>query len=324
MPSEFELIRRYFVRDERHAPGPGRGASPIGDDCALVAAPTGLALAITTDTLSEGTHFLPGTDARRLGHKALAVNLSDLAAMGADPRWFLLALALPDADEAWLAAFAAGMFALADAHRIELVGGDTTRGPRTITITAIGTLPPGYALRRDAALAGEDLWLSGATGEAALGLAHLRGRVKLPADLAAQCVQRLEVPEPRVALGRRLRGVAGAAIDVSDGLLADVGHIAEQSKVGAEIDYEALPKAPALAACPDRALADDCLLGGGDDYELAFTAPAAKRAEVEGAGRAAGVAVTRIGRIVVGPAEVRVLAGGKPLEAAHRGFDHFR
>jgi thiamine-monophosphate kinase len=315
VPSEFELIRRYFVRD---------GASPIGDDCALVAAPAGLALAITTDTLSEGTHFLPGTDARGLGHKALAVNLSDLAAMGADPRWFLLALALPDADEAWLAAFAAGMSALADAHRIELVGGDTTRGPRTITITAIGTLPPGYALRRDAALAGEDLWLSGATGEAALGLAHLRGRVKLPADLAAQCVQRLEVPEPRVALGRRLRGVAGAAIDVSDGLLADVGHIAEQSKVAAEIDYEALPKAPALAACPDHALAADCLLGGGDDYELAFTAPAAKRAEVEGAGRAAGVAVTRIGRIVVGPTEVRVLAGGKPLAAAHRGFDHFR
>jgi thiamine-monophosphate kinase len=324
VPSEFELIRRYFVRGERDAPGPGRGASPIGDDCALVAAPAGLALAITTDTLSEGTHFLPGTDARGLGHKALAVNLSDLAAMGADPRWFLLALALPDADEAWLAAFAAGMFALADAHRIELVGGDTTRGPRTITITAIGTLPPGYALRRDAALAGEDLWLSGATGEAALGLAHLRGRVKLPADLAAQCVQRLEVPEPRVALGRRLRGVAGAAIDVSDGLLADVGHIAEQSKVAAEIDYEALPKAPALAACPDHALAADCLLGGGDDYELAFTAPAAKRAEVEGAGRAAGVAVTRIGRIVVGPTEVRVLAGGKPLAAAHRGFDHFR
>jgi thiamine-monophosphate kinase len=315
VPSEFELIRRYFVRD---------GASPIGDDCALLAAPTGLALAVTTDTLTEGTHFLPGTDARRLGHKALAVNLSDLAAMGADPRWFLLALTLPDADEAWLAPFAAGMFALADAHRIELVGGDTTRGLRTITITAIGTLPPGYALRRDAALAGEDLWLSGATGEAALGLAHLRGRVKLQADLAAQCVQRLEAPEPRVALGRRLRGVAGAAIDVSDGLLADVGHIAEQSKVGAEIDYEALPKAAALAACPDRALADDCLLGGGDDYELAFTAPAAKRAEVESAARSADVAVTRIGRIVAGAPEVQVLAGGKKLEAARCGFDHFR
>src|SRR5262245_2485167 len=268
VPSEFELIRRYFVRGD---------ASVIGDDCALLAAPTGLALAVTTDALSEGTHFLAGTDARRLGHKVLAVNLSDLAAMGADPRWFLLAAALPEADEAWIAAFAAGMFALADAHRIELVGGDTTRGPRTITITAIGTLPPGYALRRDAATADEDLWLSGATGEAALGLAHLGGRVKLAAAAAAQCVLRLEAPEPRIELGRRLRGIATAAIDVSDGLLADVGHIAEQSQVGAEIDYEALPRAAALAACPDRSLADECLLGGGDDYELAFTAPPAKR-----------------------------------------------
>ena len=316
MPSEFELIRRYFVREG--------GASAIGDDCALLAAPTGLALAVTTDTLAEGTHFLAGTDARRLGHKSLAVNLSDLAAMGADPRWFLLAIALPEADEAWLRAFAAGMFALADAHRIELVGGDTTRGPRTITITAIGTLPPGYALRRDAAAAGEDLWLSGATGEAALGLAHLRGRVTLPAAAAAASIARLEAPEPRVALGRKLRGIAAAAIDVSDGLLADIGHIAAQSKVAAEVDAEALPRAPALAACPDRALADECILGGGDDYELAFTAPAAKRGEVEDAGRAAGVAVTRIGRIVAGPAAVRVLAGGKPVEAVPRGFDHFR
>jgi len=316
VPSEFELIRRYFVREG--------GASAIGDDCALLAAPTGLALAVTTDTLAEGTHFLAGTDARRLGHKSLAVNLSDLAAMGADPRWFLLAIALPEADEAWLRAFAAGMFALADAHRIELVGGDTTRGPRTITITAIGTLPPGYALRRDAAAAGEDLWLSGATGEAALGLAHLRGRVTLPAAAAAASIARLEAPEPRVALGRKLRGIAAAAIDVSDGLLADIGHIAAQSKVAAEVDAEALPRAPALAACPDRALADECILGGGDDYELAFTAPAAKRGEVEDAGRAAGVAVTRIGRIVAGPAAVRVLAGGKPVEAVPRGFDHFR
>jgi len=321
--SEFELIRRYFVRTGPAAPGPGRRASPIGDDCALLAAPAGLALAVTTDTLAEGTHFLPGTDPRRLGHKALAVNLSDLAAMGADPRWFLLALAVPDADESWLAGFAAGLFALADAQGIELVGGDTTHGPRTITITAIGTLPPGYALRRDAALAGEDLWLSGATGEAALGLAHLEGRTKLAPEAAARCVHRLEAPEPRVALGRALRGVAGAAIDVSDGLLADVGHIAERSNVDAEIDYEALPQAAALAACPDRALAERCLLGGGDDYELAFTAPPAKRAEVERAGRAAGVAVTRIGRILAGAPAVRLLAGGRPRPAPQRGFDHF-
>jgi thiamine-monophosphate kinase len=317
--SEFSLIED-FVRPfgvRRRPFGPG-------DDCAVLPRPKGK-LCVTTDSVVEDVHFTrPGFSHEDIGHKALAVNLSDLAAMGADPRWFLLALALPEADEAWLAAFAEGMFALADAHRIELVGGDTTRGPRTITITAIGTLPPGYALRRDAAAAGEDLWLSGATGEAALGLAHLRGRVTLPAAAAAQCVLRLEAPEPRVALGRRLRGIAAAAIDVSDGLLADIGHIAEQSKVAAEVDAEALPLAPALAALPDLSLADECLLGGGDDYELAFTAPSAKRGEVEGAGRAAGVAVTRIGRIVAGPAEVRVLADGKPVEALRRGFDHFR
>ncbi|MGH8697682.1 MAG: AIR synthase related protein, partial [Burkholderiales bacterium] len=171
MPSEFELIRRYFTRPARTA------ALGVGDDCALIRAPAGLVVAVTTDMLVEGTHFLPGADAHRLGHKSLAVNLSDLAAMGADPRWFLLALSLPDADEAWLGAFAEGMFALADAHAIELIGGDTTRGPRTICVTALGTLPPGYALRRDTATAGEELWLSGSTGDAALGLAHASGRV---------------------------------------------------------------------------------------------------------------------------------------------------
>jgi thiamine-monophosphate kinase len=319
VPSEFELIRRYFTRPARTA------ALGVGDDCALVRAPTGVVVAVTTDMLVEGTHFLPGADARRLGHKSLAVNLSDLAAMGADPRWFLLAISLPDADEPWLAAFAEGMFALADAHAIELIGGDTTRGPRTICITAIGTLPPGYALRRDTATEGEDLWLSGSTGDAALGLAHARGRVALDADARRHCLARLETPAPRVALGQKLRGLAGAAIDVSDGLLADLGHVVEQSKLGAEVDYESLPRSAALRSCPDRALADECLLAGGDDYELLFTAPAARRAEVEAAGAAAGVAVTRIGRVVGGERGVRLLDGQRqPIEVARRGFDHFR
>lgn len=316
--SEFDLIGRYFTRSARTA------ALGVGDDCALVEAPTGLVLAVTTDLLAEGTHFIPGTEARGLGHKALAVNLSDLAAMGADPRWFLLALSLPDADEAWLAAFADGLFALADAHAIELIGGDTTRGPRTICITAIGALPPGYALRRDAATEGEDLWLSGSTGDAALALADARGRVALPPDARAECRARLEAPEPRVALGKKLRGLASAAIDVSDGLLADLGHVAAQSRVGAEVDYAALPRSAALRACGDRALADECLLAGGDDYELLFTAPATRRAEVEAAAAAAAVAVTRIGRVVAGP-EVRLLdAQRKPLPVGRRGFDHFR
>jgi thiamine-monophosphate kinase len=207
----------------------------------------------------EGTHFLRGADAERLGHKALAVNLSDLAAMGADPRWFLLAISLPAVDEAWLAAFSKGLYALAEASGVELIGGDTTRGPLTITITAFGSLPTGYALRRDAATVGDDIWLSGRTGEAALGLAHLQGRIRLDDATARTCIDRLELPHARVALGRRLRGVAAAAIDVSDGLLADLGHILERSNVGAEVEYVALPRAPALEACPDRALSDACL-----------------------------------------------------------------
>jgi len=319
MPSEFELIRRYFTRPARTA------ALGVGDDAALVKPPAGLVLAVTTDMLVEGTHFLPGADARRLGHKALAVNLSDLAAMGADPRWFLLAIALPEPDEAWLAAFSAGLLALADAHAIELIGGDTTRGPRTVSISAIGTLPPGYALRRDTAVAGEEVWLSGSTGDAALGLAHLQHRVELGADAAQVCLARLDAPEPRVALGKKLRGIAGAAIDVSDGLLADLGHVLEQSRVGAEVDFAALPRSAALRSSADRALADECLLAGGDDYELVFTAPAARRADVEAAGQAAAVAVTRIGRVVAGPAKVTLL--GAPREALASdacGFDHFR
>jgi thiamine-monophosphate kinase len=319
MPSEFELIAKYFTRPARTA------ALGVGDDCALVRPPAGLVLALTTDALAEGTHFLPGADPRRLGHKSLAVNLSDLAAMGADPRWFLLAIALPDVDEAWLEAFAAGMFALAEAHAIELIGGDTTRGPRTITITAIGTLPPGYALRRDAAQAGDDVWLSGATGDAALGLAHLKGKVALTGEAASRCLARLEQPAPRVALGQRLRGVAAAAIDVSDGLLADLGHILERSKLAAEIDYESLPRSPDLRACSDAKLADECLLAGGDDYELVFTAAPERRAAVDAAGRAANVAVTRIGRILAGAPEVRLLdRAGKPLRVERLGFDHFR
>jgi thiamine-monophosphate kinase len=319
MLSEFELIAKYFTRPARTA------ALGVGDDCALVRPPAGLVLALTTDTLAEGTHFLPGADPRRLGHKSLAVNLSDLAAMGADPRWFLLAIALPDVDEAWLEAFAAGMFALAEAHAIELIGGDTTRGPRTITITAIGTLPPGYALRRDAAQAGDDVWLSGSTGDAALGLAHLKGGIALTGEAATRCVARLEQPAPRVALGQRLRGVAAAAIDVSDGLLADLGHILERSKLAAEIDYESVPRSPDLRECSDAALADACLLAGGDDYELVFTAAADKRAAVEAAGRAANVVVTRIGRMVAGAPEVRLLdRAGKPVRVEQLGFDHFR
>jgi thiamine-monophosphate kinase len=314
---EFDVIARYFTRPARTA---GLG---VGDDCALIAAPPGLTLAITTDMLLEGRHFLRAADPYRLGHKALAVNLSDLAAMGADPRWFTLAIALPVVDAGWLERFAAGLFALADAQRIELVGGDTTRGPLTLSITAIGTLPTGYALRRDGAAPGDDVWLSGATGEAALALAALHGEVALDDGATAACQERLDAPVPRIALGRKLRRLASAAIDVSDGLAADLGHILERSQVGAEVWLDALPRAPALAACADAALAQRCLLAGGDDYELLFTAPAERRRDVLAAGEAAVVPVTRIGRIVPGDALVVRDASGAAVPLAARGFDHF-
>jgi thiamine-monophosphate kinase len=318
MSSEFDLIRRHFTRPAKSA------ALGVGDDCALVQAPTGLALAVTTDMLCEGTHFLPGADAQLLGHKTLAVNLSDLAAMGADPRWCTLALALPDADESWIAAFARGFFALAERHGIELIGGDTTRGPRNLCVTAFGTLPKGYALRRDGAQAGDDLWVSGATGEAALGLAHLRGRIALEPAHRDACLARMHAPEPRIALGRRLRNVATAAIDISDGLAADVGHICERSKLAATIELAAVPRAPALAACTDEALAAACLLAGGDDYELAFTAPPDARDAVIAAGAAAGVAVTRIGAMAAGTGVTVRDAAGAPVRLAQTGYDHFK
>ena len=318
MSSEFDLIRRHFTRPARSA------ALGVGDDCALVQAPVGLALAVTTDMLCEGTHFLPGADAELLGHKTLAVNLSDLAAMGADPRWCTLALALPDADEAWIAAFARGFFALADRHGIELIGGDTTRGPRNLCVTAFGTLPKGYALRRDGAQAGDDLWLSGATGEAALALAHLRGGAALADEHRDACLARLHAPEPRVALGRRLRSVATAAVDVSDGLAADVGHVCERSRLAATIELPDVPRAPAIAACADDALAVACMLAGGDDYELAFTAPPDARHAVLAAGAAAGVAVARIGTMSAGSGVTVRDAAGAPVQLAQTGYDHFK
>ena len=319
MASEFDLIQRYFSRP---APSAVLGA---GDDCALVRPKPGMTLAVTTDMLLEGTHFHSGADARRLGHKALAVNLSDLAAMGADPRWGLLSLALPAADESWLSAFSEGFYSLAARHGVDLIGGDTTRGPLAISVTLIGEVPVELALRRDGALAGDDIWMSGSTGEAALALAALSGRIKLAEPFRTQCLARLEAPEPRVELGGRLRGLARSAIDVSDGLLADLGHILEMSGTGAEVWYDALPRAPGIAACGDATLVRECLTGGGDDYELVFTAPPHRRGEVEAVSTDLGLALTRIGSIV--PGEPRAIlrdAQGNPIPVACPGFDHFR
>lgn len=233
--SEFDLIQRYFTRITPSA------VLGVGDDAALLRVGNGMELAVSTDMLVSGTHFLPDADPFLLGHKTLAVNLSDLAAMGAQPRWATLALSLPQADEAWLQKFSAGFFALADEQGVELIGGDTTRGPLNLCVTIMGEVPQGAALRRSAAQLGDDIWVSGRLGDAALALMHLQGKVNLSATDFSLCALALHQPMPRVALGLALRGVAHSAIDISDGLLADLGHILECSKVGAEIQFDALP-----------------------------------------------------------------------------------
>lgn len=317
---EFELIRRHFQRAKA---GPSV-ALGIGDDCALLRPSPGHQLAISSDMLVEGRHFFPDVDPAALGHKALAVNLSDLAAMGARPLGFTLALALPGADDAWLAAFSDGLLALADAQGCPLVGGDTTRGPLNLCITVFGEVVPGQALRRDAAQPGDDLWLSGRTGEARLALERLRGTawaLAAPGDEPV-CLQRLERPTPRLALGRALAGVAHAAIDLSDGLAGDLGHILAASRVGAEIDLAALPVAPALQPLPETARLE-CLLNGGDDYELLFTAAPAAHDAVLRAGSASATPVQRIGRITAAEG-LRLLGpdgGVRPVSA--RSYDHF-
>ncbi len=318
MASEFDIIRKYFTRE---APTAVLG---VGDDCALLRPDPGMLLAVSTDMLTAGSHFFPDAEPGKLGHKALAVNLSDLAAMGADPRWATLAIALPEADEKWIAAFAQGFFRLAGRCKTELIGGDTTRGPLAISVTVMGEVPAELALKREAACAGDDIWLSGATGEAALALAHLKGRVKLEGAALEACLTRLHTPEPRVDLGVRLRGLARSAIDVSDGLLADLGHILEASRVGAELAWESLPRARAIAGCPDKALADDCLLAGGDDYELLFTASKVKRAQIEAVGRDLEIPLALIGAAVPGDPVARLRdARGKVVSSPRKGFDHF-
>jgi len=321
MPGEFDLIARYFAR-----PTPQAVLGP-GDDCALLAPSPGMELAITTDMLVSGVHFLPDTDPYQLGWKALAVNLSDLAAMGAKPRWVLLAGSLPDADEEWIAAFSGGLFACATRHTVDLVGGDTTRGPLNLCITALGEVPVGTSLRRDLARPGDDLWISGQPGLAALGLAHLQSRTRLPEMLSKRCISALQKPVPRVELGLALRQqhLAQSAIDVSDGLLADLSHIAERSGVDALVF---LPQLPCLPAGADPVLARNCQLAGGDDYELLFTASVSKRHELAGLAAQLDLPLWRIGQIVeAGDAarpEARLVdENGQIMPTTCKGFDHF-
>ena len=321
---EFDLIERYFARPAKRSP------LGNGDDCALLAPAPGMQLAVSSDMLVEGRHFLSTVAPERLGHKALAVNLSDLAACGAAPLAFTLALSLPAVDEAWLAGFSRGLFALADAHDCDLVGGDTTRGPLNICITVFGEVPTGKALLRSGARAGDDVWVSGTLGDARLALEAFRGTLSLSAEVFEQTRRRMEQPTPRVALGIALRGIATAAVDVSDGLIGDLGHILASSRVGATLDADA---AAALVAANAHAqgavdlfaidVLRTCALSGGDDYELVFTAPAEARNGVLHAGVDAATPVTRIGRIETGSGLRIVDAQGAPVAQHFASFDHF-
>jgi thiamine-monophosphate kinase len=327
MPGEFELIARHFTRPVRRAalgtdPGVQRVALGVGDDCALLSPAPGQQLAVSSDMLVEGRHFLSTVAPERLGHKALAVNLSDLAACGAEPLAFTLALALPRGDDAFAAGLAQGLFALADAHGIELVGGDTTAGPLNLCITVFGQVPPGQALLRSGARAGEQLWVSGRLGDARLALEVFRGTVELAGSDFEVVRRAMEQPEPRVALGLALRGLATSAIDLSDGLVGDLGHVLARSGVGATVEVDALPRSAIVAAQP-RALQHRCVLAGGDDYELLFTAPAGQDDAVRAAGERAGVAVTPIGRIGAAAGLRLVDADGQLVVFTERAFDHF-
>jgi thiamine-monophosphate kinase len=319
MLSEFELIARYFDRPQAPDNVVKLG---VGDDCALLAPPPGQTLAISTDMLVEGRHFFAGADPEKLGHKALAVNLSDLAAMGAKPIAFTLALSLPSADENWLAGFARGLFALADAEGIRLIGGDTTCGPLNLCITVMGSVPVDEALRRDAAKNGDDLWVSGTLGDARLALEVLQGKLTLTPALLSLAEERLHRPTPRCALGMALRGIAHAAIDVSDGLLGDLGHLLARSQLGAEIDAASLPAGAALSQQPADQQTD-YMLNGGDDYELCFTAPPERRDAVLSAAASVNKPVTRIGRLKLGVGIQILDTAGKSLPFTSQSFDHF-
>ncbi len=322
---EFDLIARYFTRPVRKA------ALGVGDDCALLAPAPGMQLAVSSDMLVEGRHFFADVDLEALGHKALAVNLSDLAACGAKPLAFTLALSLPRVDEAWLAGFSRGLLALADAHGCELVGGDTTQGPLNICITVFGEVPTGQTLLRSGARPGDDIYVSGTLGDARLALEALLGHIALPAEVLARARERLERPTPRVALGLQLRGVASSAMDLSDGLLGDLSHILKASGVGARIDTHITSNLIVEKACPSRGNGHfdleffrQCTLAGGDDYELTFTAPPARRDAVAAASQASGTPVTRIGTVLAEPGLQLVDAQGQAVENHYASFDHFR
>ena len=317
---EFDLITRYFTRPAK------RAVLGVGDDCALWQIQPGMQLAVSTDMLVEGRHFLSTVPPKRLGHKALAVNLSDLAASGAKPVAFTLALAMPRIDESWLQGFSAGLLALADQHTCELVGGDTTQGPLTICITVMGEVPPGDALLRQGAQVGDDIYVSGSVGDARLALEVMRGQLSLSASDFESCRQRMEQPQPRIALGLALRGVANACIDVSDGLAGDLVHVLKASQVGAVLTTDWVQDSAAISVAMQSlpfARRLDMALAGGDDYELLFTAAPEQAEAVQHAANEADVSVTCIGRITTGSGLQVLDLQGVPMSRRFASFDHF-
>ncbi|HTS55862.1 MAG TPA: thiamine-phosphate kinase [Burkholderiales bacterium] len=316
--TEFEIIRRYFSPPTDHTVLAG------GDDAALIAVTPGMELAVSTDVLVAGRHFFESAEPYDVGYKSMAANLSDMAAMGARPRWATLSLTLPAAEEHWLERFSSGFLDLSRANEVDLIGGDTTGGPLAICVQIMGEVAPGKALRRRGARPGDDVWVSGNLGDAALALSCLRGDFELPAQDRTYVLQRLNRPQPRVALGQGLIGLANSAIDVSDGLVADVGHIADASGVRAVVQWESVPLSAVATRHRQHPLVLRAALTGGDDYELAFTAPSDHATALELLARRVGVGLTRIGRIEAGAGVTVLDHAGKPMVLAETGFDHFR
>ena len=317
---EFDLIETFFKRPARNA------TLGVGDDCALLPVRAGQQLAISSDMLVEGRHFLSTVNPRFLGHKALAVNLSDLAACGAEPKAFMLALALPEVNAAWLSEFSKGIWDLADAHHCDLIGGDTTRGPLNICITVLGEVPAHLALLRSGAKVGDDIYVSGHLGDARLALEVFRGHLTIPQNVFEQARLRMEMPTPRLALGQALRGIATAAADISDGLLGDLQHILKASHVGADIDTAMVVSTLGSRAQCNLPLATQQMLtlSGGDDYELVFTAPEHARADIAALSVSTHTPITRIGK-VNGSQQLRLLdSEGHEMRNEFESFDHFK
>ena len=317
--TEFDIIRRYFTRQALNRSDVIAG---IGDDAALLQVPVGMELVVCMDTLVDGVHFPTGTSAAAIGHKALAVNLSDLAAMGAEPAWVTLSITIPESGAHWLADFSQAFFKLADQYQVQLVGGDTTRGPSAVTVQAHGIVPNGLALRRQGAQAGDHIYVTGTLGDAGLAL-------QLAGNAGAELQQRLDYPEPRVAAGQALRGIASAAIDVSDGLLADLGHLLESDQLGAALSLDDLPRSTAFrervkrCGADARALFLDLPLSAGDDYELCFTVPEGSLQQLEAAQAQFSCACTYIGRVEAAPGIHCYTADGEIHEPATVGYQHF-